>query len=101
MTDQIKPADRIDDPIAVDTWVYDVSGAQQRTHIEVGRPVRRDPEDPNSEWACPLRIEGETQGVENIHGLGPVDALMNAMQLVRRFFEKTHRHAPKTAGSKA
>jgi hypothetical protein len=96
MTDPMKPADSIDDPVAVDTWVYDAGGVKQRTRIEVGRPVRRDPKDPNSEWACQLRIEGETQGIETIYGLGPVDALMNAMQLVRRFFEKTHRHAPKT-----
>ena len=87
----------IDDPVAVDTWVYDVNGIPQRTLIEVGRPVRRDPADPHSEWSCPLRIEGEFAGIRPVLGLGPVDALMNAMMLVRKFFEQTHRYAKNTA----
>src|SRR6266403_541523 len=86
----------IDDPVAVDTWVYDVNGIAQRALIEVGRPMRRDSADPNSEWFCPLRIEGEFVGVRPIYGLGPVDALMNAMTLVRKFFEQTHRYAKNT-----
>ena len=93
MTNPTKAADAIDDPIAVATWAYDVNGVRQQTLIEVGRPVRRDPRDPNSEWSCPLRIEGEFEGVQTVFGLGPVDALMNAMMLVREFFEKTHRYA--------
>src|SRR5207245_4460828 len=56
--------DIIADPVAVDTWIFEASGGQRRARIEVGRPVLRDPRDPNSEWSCPLRIEGEFEGVK-------------------------------------
>lgn len=45
-------------------------------------------------WYCPVRIEGYTKGIDTVFGLGPVDALMNAMTLVRRFFEENSEVLP-------
>jgi|RhiMetdeSRZDD1v2_1073273.scaffolds.fasta_scaffold5001189_1 hypothetical protein len=35
----------------------------------------------------PLEVEGFFEGVIAVYGVGPVDSLMNAMGLVRRYFE--------------
>ena len=85
---------KIDDPIATDVWEYRSDGIVVRTLIEVGRPTRIDNDDATSEWYCPLRIEGWfEEEVRVVVGLGSVDALMNAMSLVKKFFEETHRFA--------
>jgi hypothetical protein len=34
-------------------------------------------------WECPLYIQGMTQGVMQIWGVGPVDALLNATTIVK------------------
>ena len=83
----------IDEPIARDIWAYQVNGGSRETLIEVGKPAPIVSSDPKSEWYCPLRIEGQLPAIQVIVGLGPVDALMNAMMVVKRFFEETHRYA--------
>jgi hypothetical protein len=51
----------------------------------VGRPIHYPQE---RLWYCPVKIEGYTRGVDTVFGMGPVDALMNAMTLVKRFFDE-------------
>lgn len=73
----------IEDPIAEDLWSYPENGKTTTVRIQVGRPRQLDD---NSDWYCPLLIEGHLPA-KPVFGAGPVDALMNAMGLVRSFFE--------------
>ncbi len=77
--------EKIDDVVAEDIW-DDEKG--NRRKLTVGRPavVPVDLGRPDPTWYCPLYIEGITPGIRPIFGAGPVDALMNAMTLVRSFF---------------
>ena len=77
--------DKIDDVVAEDIW-SDKNG--DRRKLVVGRPtiVPVDVGKPEPTWYCPLYIEGCTP-VRPIFGAGPVDALMNAMTVVRSFFQ--------------
>jgi len=78
----------IDEPIAEDHWSYMASdGSTRMSKILVGRP-RPLPGEEDRAWYCPLFIEGYLPGIKCVMGVGPVDALMNAMTLVRRFFEE-------------
>jgi hypothetical protein len=78
---------QIDDPIADDYWEYLTSKGKRRiSRLTVGRPA---PWPKARAWYCPLKIEGHTDPeIKPVFGEGPVDALMNAMNLVRRFFEE-------------
>lgn len=89
----------IDDPIADDYWSYRTENGTKRTsRITIGRPAQL--EDGRS-WYCPMYFEHVTRGIDYAFGVGPVDALMNAMYFVRRRFyefdEVTPRSKPKTA----
>ncbi len=66
MTGPVKPADSIGDPIAVDTWAYDVGGVQQRTRIEVGRPYG-EPQ-AGGAAAAPQRLAGTPQAAAQARG---------------------------------
>ncbi len=80
--------DTIADQIAEDVWSYaDETGDEVKTRIIVGRPEPI-PEDGNGDWFCPVYIERFTPGVSSVGGVGPVDALMNALVLVKAFSEK-------------
>ena len=74
----------IDDPIAEDYWHYRTEdGAQRTSRIVIGRPGLA----PDGKtWYCPLSFEHVTKGIDYGFGVGPVDALMNAMYFVRRRF---------------
>lgn len=76
----------IDDPVADDYWQYRTEDGVQRTsRILIGRPA---PVEDGRTWYCPLSFEHVTQGIDYAFGVGPVDALMNAMHFVRkRFYE--------------
>jgi hypothetical protein len=76
----------IDDPIATDTWIYKTKNGSKRTSlVTIGRPALLAD---GTNWYCPMYFEHVTQGIECAFGIGPVDALMNAMQFVRtRFYE--------------
>src|SRR5258705_12594013 len=87
--------DKITDVIAADDWSYKTrDGKGVVAHIEVGRPQRA-PDDPNGDWYCPVFIEGFTPRIVPAMGVGPVDALMNAITLVRTFGEKFGDHSPR------
>jgi hypothetical protein len=74
----------IDDPIAEDSWHYMTEDGTRRTsRIIIGRPaLTLDGKD----WYCPFSFEHVTKGIDFAFGVGPVDALMNAMYFVRRRF---------------
>ncbi len=74
----------IDDPIADDHWSYrDEAGTRRTSRITIGRPA---PLSDGSNWYCPYFFEHVTSGIDYAVGVGPVDALMNAMYFVRRRF---------------
>jgi hypothetical protein len=77
--------DRIDDVIAEDVWDDDDG---HRCKLIVGRPaqVPADAGKPHPTWYCPVYIESIMPRIRPIYGGGPVDALMNAMTLVRSYF---------------
>ncbi len=83
----------IDDPIAEDHWEYVTPEGERRTSkLMVGRPVHH-PEE--RLWYCAVLIDGYTRPrIKPIFGSGPVDALMNAMTFVRRFFEENSEVLP-------
>jgi hypothetical protein len=91
----------IDEPIADDYWSYKTKdGAKRTSRVTIGRPV---PLPDGKDWYCPMYFEHVTKGIDCAFGVGPVDALMNAMYFVRRRFyefdEVTPRSKP-TAVSK-
>jgi hypothetical protein len=81
---------RISDVIAQDDWRYKRSdGSAYRTRIIIGRPRPENRRTEPSDWLCPIYIEGVTEKVLNVMGVGPVDTLMNALSLVQRHFDTT------------
>jgi|SRR5215475_754745 len=82
--------DSVSDVIAADTWEYRDGNQTRQVVIEIGRPCKLDPKKTRSSWYCALRIDGEHEGVRPIMGAGPVDALMNAMAVVRKVFDRIH-----------
>ncbi len=92
----------IDDPIADDYWSYRTEdGAKRTSRVTIGRPA---PLEDGKDWYCPMYFEHVTQGIDYAFGVGPVDALMNAMYFVRRRFyefeDVTPRSKPKAASNK-
>jgi hypothetical protein len=74
-------------PIASDTWTYtDRSGQEQAVKLQIGRPEPI-PGDKQRDWFCPVFVEGWTPHVVPAIGVGPFDALMNALVVVRSFRE--------------
>lgn len=74
-------------PIASDTWTYiDGTGDKKIAKLQVGKP-RRIPRDEHGDWFCAVYVEGWTPHVVPAIGIGPLDALMNALTLVRSFRE--------------
>ena len=74
----------ITDPIAEDSWSYKAEDGTKRTsRITIGRPAQLED---GTHWYCPMYFEHVTRGIDYAFGVGPVDALMNAMYFVRRRF---------------
>lgn len=73
--------------IAAGVWNYTARWPKGRkiSRIVIGRP--RPDSDPKGDWICPIEIEHFTRGVVCAHGVGSLDALLNAMQLLRQFFD--------------
>jgi hypothetical protein len=93
----------IDDPIADDYWSYRTEDGTKRTsRITIGRPALLED---GTHWYCPMYFEHVTPGIDCAFGVGPVDALMNAMYFVRRRFyefdEVTPRSKPRAASRRA
>jgi hypothetical protein len=89
----------INDPIADDYWSYRTEdGAKRTSRVTIGRPALLAD---GTNWYCPMYFEHVTRGIDYAMGVGPVDALMNAMYFVRkRFYEfddVTPRAKPATA----
>ena len=82
------------DIVAEDWWEYAHDSKPFVAHVAVGRPWR----DEDGQWACPLRIEGAHEvwnpfskhkrwrGWKPIPGVGPLDAVMNALLFASRLF---------------
>jgi len=89
--------DKISDLIAADEWRYKTSdGKTVVARIEIGRPQRAH-EDFHGDWYCPVFIEGYTSHVVAAMGVGPVDALSNAMMLVTAFSEQIGEFIPRAS----
>ena len=74
----------INDPIADDYWSYRTEdGAKRTSRVTIGRPALLED---GTNWYCPMFFEHVTRGIDYAMGVGPVDALMNAMYFVRRRF---------------
>ena len=87
--------EKITDVIAADDWSYKTSdGKTVVAHIEVGRPQLA-PDEYDGDWYCPVFIEGFTPRIVPAMGVGPVDALMNAITLVRTFGKKIGEYSPR------
>lgn len=92
---QIPDFETVDDLVAEDKWSYvDIDGTARVSRISIGRP-RRWPDDVQGDWLCPLEIEHYTDGVHAIVGVGPVDALLNAMGIVKAFADKIGKFVPR------
>jgi hypothetical protein len=88
---------RIIDPIADDHWSYGgPDGMRVTSRVSVGRPQPW-PRDTQGDWICPVSIEHFTDGVTTVAGVGPVDALMNAMALVKAFAEQVGQFTPRAS----
>ncbi|MBZ4421390.1 hypothetical protein [Myxococcus sp. RHSTA-1-4] len=86
----------IDDPIADDYWSFETdAGVQRIARLTVGRPVPI-PGDPNGDWYCPLRIDyPQRPEFLTVVGVGPVDALRNAMRIVEEGFRDMRKVSPR------
>jgi hypothetical protein len=93
---QIPRFETVDDPIAQDQWAYrDDNGNTRTSRITVGRPQKW-PADAHGDWLCLLEVEHFTEGVRAFVGVGPVDALMNAMAVVKAFADQIGTFEPRT-----
>ena len=87
--------DKIADVIAADDWSYQTSsGETVVARIQIGRP-QPTPNDPNGDWYCPISIEGFTSQITAVYGVGAVDALNNAITLLRSFITKIGEFTPR------
>jgi hypothetical protein len=84
----------ITDPVAVDRWECKKAGRTFTVTVQVGRPVPVEG-DPNGDWCCPVFIESFTDRVVPAMGVGPVDAMLNATLLIRRFAEDLDEWSPR------
>jgi hypothetical protein len=83
---------RIEDPIVDDYWRYITPKGERRiSRLTVGRPVHFPQE---RCWYSPVMIEGYLTKVTPIFGEGPVDSLMNAMTLVKKFHDENREIVP-------
>ena len=89
--------EKIADVIAADDWSYQTSSGETAiARIEIGRPQPA-PEDPNGDWYCPISIDGFTSQITPVYGVGPVDALNNAITLLRSFIRKIGEFTPRAS----
>ncbi|MDC0707848.1 hypothetical protein POL68_05140 [Stigmatella sp. ncwal1] len=93
MPDDWRPKlSRIEDPIADDSWEYMTPQGERRVaRLTVGRPVHFPQE---RCWYSPVMIEGYLAKVTPVFGEGPVDSLMNAMTLIKKFHDENREIVP-------
>lgn len=88
-----------EEPMAEDCWRYTTPQGKRRTSkIAVGRPVHFPQE---RCWYAPVMIEGYLPRVTPVFGEGPVDSLMNAMTLIKRFHDEIREIVPGARKRKA
>ena len=80
---------RIDDVIADGFWrlpdaMRKLRRGRRTAYIAIGRP--RPDGDPRGDWICPIQIEHFTDKALKARGVGPLDALLNAVSLLNQFF---------------
>jgi hypothetical protein len=86
---------RVVDVVAEDHWSYTTKeGIPKISRVTIGRPTPW-PADDHGDWLCPLEIEHFTDGIRGIAGVGPVDALMNAIGIVKAFAEEIEPFTPR------
>ena len=83
---------RIEEPVADDHWSYMTPQGERRTsRLMVGRPV----DFPQERcWYAPVMIEGYLTKITPVFGEGPVDSLMNAMALIKKFHDENREIVP-------
>jgi hypothetical protein len=84
MADDWRPKlTQIEDPIADDYWQYTFPpGKKHISRLTVGRPVHY----PQGRcWYTPVMVEGYLPQVTPVFGEGPVDSLINAVMLLKKF----------------
>ena len=87
--------EHVTDVVAEDSWSYITKeGTPKISRIIIGRP-RPWPNDSHGDWVCPIEIEDFTSGTRAIAGVGPVDALMNAVEMVKAFAEEIKPFTPR------
>ena len=59
---------------------------KKTVYIAIGRPGPD--EEPKKNWYGPVFIESFLPRIVRAHGVGSLDALLNAMNLLRQFFDK-------------
>ena len=85
---QVRRRTSINNPIASDVWTYmDASGARRKARMAVAKP-RPIPRDPQGDWYCAVHISGWRRHVIPAFGIGPLDSLANALQVVQFFKEE-------------
>jgi hypothetical protein len=67
--------------VAEDLFEYRRLGKKRVARVAVGRPT---PDPSGRDWYCPLLFEHELKGWLPVYGVGPVDALANALTFVRK-----------------
>lgn len=75
----------VTDIVAENWWEYRTQGRKVVRRVAVGRPS---PDPSGQDWYCPLLIEGVTPGWKAIYGVGPVDAMGNALLIVSTYFDE-------------
>jgi hypothetical protein len=76
------------DDVIADGYIRPARGwvkGKKTVYIAIGRP--RPDEDPKKNWFCPVFIEKFLPRTVQAHGVGSLDALFNAMNLLRQFFD--------------
>jgi hypothetical protein len=95
MDDIMPPLLKIENVIADDFWSYRLQdGTERISRVTVGRPEPI-PGDPGGSWYCPFFFEHFTDGIDWAGGVGPVDALANAMRFVSARFDELDRVSPR------
>jgi hypothetical protein len=87
--------EHVTDVIANDSWSYTTKeGTPKISRLVIGRP-RPSPNESHGDWICPMEIEHFTGGARAVAGVGPVDALMNAIGVVKAFAEEIGPFTPR------
>lgn len=90
------------DVAAMDMWAYQCNdGSERVSRVVVTIPGRVDKANLAHEnaledrWQCLVFIEHEMPGPQAVLGVGPVDALMNAAQIVAAFAHRVYHLTPR------